>query len=610
MSISNSSIWAPLPSTTRAFPTHLSYDLKSDRIAYASGKSVFVRSVSDPSKSIQFIQHNAPASVARFAPSGFYIASGDENGNVKIWDCVGEDLILKGEYPIISGKINDIAWDVESKRIIAVGDGKERFGHCFTYDSGNSVGEILGHSSQINAVAIKPNRPYRAATVSDDGGLVFLAGPPFKFQASVRGHHNNFVRDVKYSPDGKYIVSVGFDRKIVVYDGKNGEFLKEIENDHQGGLFGVDFIIGQDNKFVTCSADCSVKLWDIESDKLIKSWNLENKLENQQVGLVSTKDYIISLSLNGNLNYFKIDSDDTKPSKIVKGHQKSITALATTENGEYIYTGSYDGRFCKWSLDTGLAQDIEPGESTLIHSNLIVGINNLKRGNELISVAWDDTIKKITNSKFNGSLNIGEQPRQVASFTDKSVVITETKLILYDNNGSLEKLKEIELKFPTTPALDICSKYIVITNASNNQPIIYDFELNQIESINLPTIVSKPNIAKISPNEKFLAVGDIFGKIFLFNLETQKIQTSRWSFHTSKINSIAWNEDNDHVVSGSSDTNIIVYSVTSPGRTIKSLNAHKEGVNAVSWIYRNGDDKQQIISGGSDSTIKLWDINF
>ena len=52
----------------------------------------------------------------------------------------------RGEYGIIAGRLNDIAWDGDSQRIIAVGDGKEQFGRCITADSGNSVGEIIGHS--------------------------------------------------------------------------------------------------------------------------------------------------------------------------------------------------------------------------------------------------------------------------------------------------------------------------------------------------------------------------------------------------------------------------------------------------------------------------------
>ncbi len=58
----------------------------------------------------------------------------------------------------------DLAWDGESKRIIAVGEGRDksvyhaslitqlrslcvhRFGHAFMVDSGSSTGEIIGHS--------------------------------------------------------------------------------------------------------------------------------------------------------------------------------------------------------------------------------------------------------------------------------------------------------------------------------------------------------------------------------------------------------------------------------------------------------------------------------
>jgi WD repeat-containing protein 1 (actin-interacting protein 1) len=66
----------------------------------------------------------------------------DVAGTVRVWDAVGTDMNLKNETKVISGRINDIAWDGESQRLIAVGDGKERFGHAFTFDSGNTVGEV------------------------------------------------------------------------------------------------------------------------------------------------------------------------------------------------------------------------------------------------------------------------------------------------------------------------------------------------------------------------------------------------------------------------------------------------------------------------------------
>jgi hypothetical protein len=55
-----------------------------------SGKSIFLRNIDDPSICTQYTQHTAQTTVARFSPSGYYVASGDVSGAVKIWDCAGE----------------------------------------------------------------------------------------------------------------------------------------------------------------------------------------------------------------------------------------------------------------------------------------------------------------------------------------------------------------------------------------------------------------------------------------------------------------------------------------------------------------------------------------
>ncbi|CDR43272.1 CYFA0S11e02916g1_1 [Cyberlindnera fabianii] len=584
MALTQESLWAALPNTARAQTTHLSYDAKNDRIAYAAGKSIFIRDVEAPSKSIQYTSHTFPTTVASFSPSGFYMASGDESGNVKIWDTMGEDLVLKGEYQIINGRINAIVWDADSNRVIAVGNGKERYGHAFTWDSGNTVGEISGHSAQINAAAIRPVRPYRAATVSDDSALVFYHGPPFRFEASVRGHHTNFVRDVKYSPDGAFLVSVGADRQIVVYDGKTGEFLKKIgDGVHEGGIFSVSWVDSE--RFVTSSADATVKLWNVNSGEVLKSWGFEKKLENHQVGVVATKKYVISLSFNGDLNYWTEDSEE--PVKVLKGHQKSITACLVTKNGE-LYTGSYDGRVAKWDTTTGNAT-YEAG-----HSNLVVGI--VEDSKTVYSAAWDDKLQTLDAST---STDISGQPKSISSSGEIVAVITEDTLFGY-KSGS----ESFTTKLPTpATAVGASSSYIAV-GFQNNSVSVFSTATGAKE-FDLPAGRAAASYIAFSPNGAYLAVGDASGKIILYDVEAKSVQTSRWAFHTGRINSIAWNEDNNQVVSGSLDTNIIVYRVDKPMKNVKFMNAHKDGVNTVQWLK---DDV--IVSGGSDAAVKTWKVTY
>ncbi len=521
-------------------------------------------------------------------------------GNIKVWDVAGTDLIEKGTYPIISGRINDIAWDADSQRIIAIGDGKERYGHCFTYDSGNTVGEISGHSSVVNAVSIRPVRPYRAATVSDDNSLVFYQGPPFKFSQSLRGHHGNFVNDVAFSIDGKYIVSVGADKKIVIYDGKTGDYIKSIENAHNGSIFSLSWIpiANKSNEFVTASADGSIKLWDVESSESLKTWSFEKELSNQQVGVVATNSEIISLSFNGNLNYFSYESEsNSKPKIVIKGHQKSITSMTLSANGT-LYSGSYDGLIAKWDKN-GNASYIQGSEK---HTNLIVGIVPSSSSNEVLATAaWDDTSKTIENGEFIDSNAIDSQPIDISSNskTGTVAIITESTLLIYNSNKLSHTIK---LDFKAT-SVGVSSNFIAVGSSDFN---IYLYSIDSLSTIKkLPPLRSPASHLSFSDDGVYLAAGDNSGKITLYNVPELSIKTSRWAFHTGKVNSISWNPDGDHVVSGSLDTNLIIYSVLKPNKNIKFLGAHKDGVNSVKWV-----NEDTFVSGGSDATIKWWKVKY
>jgi hypothetical protein len=87
-----------------------------------------------------------------------------------------EPPILKAEYRPMAGHISDLAWDGESKRIILVGESREKFGAAIQMETGTGAGEISGHSKIINAIAIRHQRPFKAVTASDDTTIVFHSG--------------------------------------------------------------------------------------------------------------------------------------------------------------------------------------------------------------------------------------------------------------------------------------------------------------------------------------------------------------------------------------------------------------------------------------------------
>ncbi|KAI1875183.1 hypothetical protein JX265_004241 [Neoarthrinium moseri] len=601
MSIAIEKILAANPATSRGQPTQLSTDPKGERIAYASGKSIFLRSIDNPAECKQYTGHTTNTTVARFSPSGFYVASGDVAGTVRVWDAV-EAVNTKGEYHIISGRINDIAWDGDSQRIIAVGDGRERFGHCITADSGNSVGEVSGHSKVINAVAIRGMRPLRAATVSDDMAMCFLHGAPFKFNSKHSGVHKGFVFGAAFSPDGNHLVTVGADKKIQLYDGKTGEPTKSFgEGEHTGSIFAVSWA-KDSKKLVTASADQTVKVWDVETGKATQTWKLGDgvSIPDQQVGVVwphgRSDGLIISLNLDGDLTYFH--EGKPEPVKVVQGHNKSITAMGADSEGKgsKLWTGSFEGRVLNWDISSGVGAVVD-GQS---HTNQVSQIASSSGSG--YSVGWDDTLRIIDESAntFAGeSIKLSAQPKGVASTEGKTYVATASGIDIY-TKGSLAGKLDISDAQPTSIA---AHGSLVAVGLSNNAVRVYkaDSSSNLAQCCEAKNSTAQISAVAFSRDGSHLAAGNSSGKIFAYKTSDLSIATDRWSAHTARVTSISWNEAGTHAVSGALDTNVFVWSLAKPGSRVKALNAHKDGVNAVTWL--SGD---KVASTGGDAAVKIW----
>ncbi|KAH9975324.1 hypothetical protein BGW80DRAFT_1473742 [Lactifluus volemus] len=104
MSFTNVALYPANPTTTRGESTRLG--ASKGKIVYTNGKTVF-----NPALGVSYNGHTQNTTVARVSPTGFYCASADTSGTVRIWDIVGDDQALKGEFKVISGKINDLEWD-------------------------------------------------------------------------------------------------------------------------------------------------------------------------------------------------------------------------------------------------------------------------------------------------------------------------------------------------------------------------------------------------------------------------------------------------------------------------------------------------------------------
>ncbi|KAK0496108.1 quinon protein alcohol dehydrogenase-like superfamily [Armillaria luteobubalina] len=601
MSFKNLALYPANPTTTRGVSTKLSSS--KGKVVYTNGKAVIIRDLNNPSQSVAYSGHVQNTTVARISPSGYYCASADAVGTVRVWDTHGEDQTLKGEYKVISGPINDLEWDGESKRIIAVGDGREKFGHAFMMDTGSSTGEIIGHSKAINAVSIRHQRPFRAATAADDNLIVFHQGAPYKYDKTIKTH-TKFVQDVRYAPSGDHFASVGSDAKIFIYDGKTGETLSEFtDSPHKGTIMACSW--STDSKsVVTSSADCTVKLWDVETRKSVTTWAVGSGVTSQQVGNTwSAENGIVSLSLGGDLNVFDPRVSD-KSTGTFSAPQKAITAISPSSAGTFL-AGSADGRILSYSVTSGESASLK-GEG---HSNFVTALTTSSADGKVFSVGFDDRVREITSDgkEFTpASLSTASQPKGIAVTEDSSVFVAEVNTV--EVIRSNQKVFEITPKSAPT-AVAATGKLVAV--GGEQKVALYEWDGKSLKELGvLEGNKGAISALDFSPDGKHLASGDSSGRIALFNVAEKKLVTSRWSFHSARINSLSWTADSKHCASGSLDTHVYIWGVEKPMKNIALKNVGPGGVNAVLWV-ESGDGKTgKLVSAGADACARVWEINF
>eukprot|EP00834_Sanchytrium_tribonematis_P003024 NODE_107_length_18988_cov_0.534491.p2 type:complete len:366 gc:universal NODE_107_length_18988_cov_0.534491:10002-11099(+) len=324
---------APMPAAERAKPVKMDYNFRN-QLVYSNNKCIYLldaKTTSHMSANAEvYGEHLHPVSAVSFTPSGYYVSSGDQSGQVRIWDVTQPEHITKYNYEIFNGAVLDIAWN-ENDRLIVGGDGKEEKVKGILWHTGTTIGEFPGHSKQVNAVAHTKQRPFKAFTASDDISVNVYSNIPYVFQLSLKDHQR-FVSDV--SCNNSLMLSAGFDGLVNMYDIKQ---IGKVENNgrtpiqcHDAAIMSMGV---QEEQFCTASLDKSIKIWDIQSAKMIHQYQIGSSIEFQQMGCVWNQhsNGIYSVGLDGTLYFMDPRHKDVQIKNVIKrwnGHAKPVTALS------------------------------------------------------------------------------------------------------------------------------------------------------------------------------------------------------------------------------------------------------------------------------------------
>ncbi|XP_074302469.1 actin-interacting protein 1-1-like [Silene latifolia] len=602
-----SETYACVPSTERGRGILISGDPKSNNILYCNGRSVIIRSLDNPQKVEVYGEHAYPVSVARYSPNAEWIASADVSGTVRIWG-THNGFVLKNEFKVLSGRIDDLQWSPDMLRIVASGDGKGKsFVRAFMWDSGSTVGDFDGHSKRVLSCAFKPTRPYRIVTCGEDFLINFYEGPPFKFKHSIR-EHLNFVNCVRFSPDGSKFITVSSDKKGIVYEGKTGDKIGELssEDGHQGSVYAVSWS-PDSKKVLTVSADKSAKVWEISQEghgTIIKTLTCPESggIDDMLVGCLWQNDSLFTVSLGGSINIFSA-SDLEKDPVTLSGHIKNVSSLSVLKNDENtVLSCSYDGVIAKWIRGVGYS-----GKINMKHHAPIKCFAAVE--GELILSGFDN---KVWRAPFHAGecaaaehVDVGYQPKDlsVALHNPQIVLVaTDTGAVML---SGLKILSSINLGFAVTASAISPDGSEAILGGQDGKLRIYSISGDTLsEEAVLEKHRGAITVIRYSPDVSMFASGDANREAVVWDRSTREVKLNNMLYHTARINCLAWSPDCTLVATGSLDTCVIIYELGKPAsarRTIKS--AHLGGVYDVDF-----SDECSILSSGEDGCVRLWTI--
>lgn len=234
---------------------------------------------------------------------------------------------------------------------------------------------------------------------------------------------------------------------------------------HKSGIYGVAWS-PDSTKVLTASADKTVKLWDVESNAVLTTFTFGEGLEFQQLGCLWAGDHMLSVQLNGHINYLDGANPD-KPLRVLRGHNKNITALAVNRATGRFFAGSYDGRVSKYDAATGdcTMYANQPGSS--VDAIAIAG-------DDLILAAQDDTVcvSPAAEEALAARLSMASCPRGIANAGgSKTVVACLGELVVLDGS---RQLSSTPLAYQATCAAMMTGDGVVAVGGSDKKVHIYE----------------------------------------------------------------------------------------------------------------------------------------
>ncbi len=370
--------------------------------------------------------------------------------------------------------------------------------------------------------------------------------------------HQGVIQSLAISPDGQRIASGSRDKTVKIWDAKTGEELRTLAG-HEDLVMAVAF--SPDGRQIASGGyDRTLRIWDVETGEQIKLFDPSKQKVMALDYSPDGKSIVVGCG-QGMIERFDVQTEEGTVFTAGRGWEESnVPAVAYSPDGRLVASGSYDETVRVWDAKTG-----EEVATFVGHTGGVLRLAFTPDGQRILSGALADGMRV---------WDLG---------TDRE------RTILGAHQGLVHQL-----------AFTADGRRLVSGSRDNTIKIWDVSEQREIRTLtgHEDAVVK----VAVSPDGRRIASASMDRTVRIWNADTG--EELRKLSHKGFACSVAYSPDGTRIASGAIK-HVRIWDA-STGEEIMSLAGH-EGERGIHSVVFSPDGRR-LASAGGDKTIRIWDV--
>lgn len=300
---------------------------------------------------------------------------------------------------------------------VAVSDGLVvgRLGRVemFPFAAGEPAWATNGLAGKVNSLNSSHNARWIVASggISGVGGQVTLLDRANGEVLKQFVGHTDSVYCAQLSPDGRWLASGGYDRRVILWDVETGEQVRELSG-HNGAIYDLSFDPSSE-VLATASADQTIKLWRVDSGERLDTFA---QPEGAMHCVLFSPDgkFVFAAGADKQIRKWQVVSRERpaiNPMLVARyAHESGVLQLELSQDG-YLLSASDDGTVKLWG-----AEQLEPLGEVANLDDFPVALSSIA-GERIAAVVveLDGSRQDITSESIRSLIDHANRPAQVIS---------------------------------------------------------------------------------------------------------------------------------------------------------------------------------------------------